>query len=118
VSGGFLPSRPGPAPGDGDPIELHLPSDRAESLRRWELRAAEWRAVVIAEAAFGGPVEPRLLGAGSAAGFRGLVELRVPFEDLGSHREAEDRFLAWARRDELLGRLPLIVVFTPRVRTP
>lgn len=112
----FLPFRPEPAPGDRDPVELHLPSDRAEVLRRWEVRAAQWRAMALAELAFGGPVEVRLLGAGQAAGFRGLLELVVPFEDLQTHRGAEQRFLAFARVDEILGRLPFVVTFTPRER--
>ncbi len=117
MSGELLPVRPVPPDETGDLMELVLPGLRADLLARWELRAAQWRAVALAEAVFGGPVGTRLLGQASA-GFRGLLELGVPFVSLEAHREAEARFLAEAARDELLGRTPLVVVFTPRVAVP
>jgi hypothetical protein len=117
VSGALFPARPPDPRGEHTPVELHVPGGRAEQTRRWEARAAQWRAVELAEAVFGGPVEARLTG-GGAAGFRGLLELGVPFEDLARHRRAEHCFLAAARQDEVLGRLPLVVVLTPRVGAP
>jgi hypothetical protein len=94
----------------------HLdPRLEREVRRRWEVRAAEWRAVAIAEAVFGGRVVPRLAG-GPGVGFRALLELEVPFDDLDRHRDAEERFLAAAGRDELLADVPMLVLFAPRAR--
>ena len=102
--------------GDGLEPTSHLdPRLDREVRRRWEVRAAEWRAVFLAELVFDGPVVPRLAG-GSGMGFRALLELEVPFDDLEAHREAEARFLAAAGRDPLLGDFPMVVLFAPRPR--
>ena len=113
----WIPRSPGAGSGaDGpDPMGHLDPSIDREVRRRWEVRAAEWRAVALAEIVFGGRVVPRLAG-GGGVGFRALLELEVPFEDLETHADAEARFLAAARRDELLGGFPMVVLFAPRVR--
>lgn len=80
---------------------------------RLEAGTARWRAGALAEAVFGGRVVPRLRSARTAAGFRALVELEVPFRDLDEHRDAEDRFLQAAGVDEVLGAIPVVFVFTP-----
>jgi len=76
----------------------------------------EWRAVVLAEAVFGGSVVPRLVSGQPGRGFRAILELEVPFDDLDRHGAAEAAFLEAARRDELLGGIPLVVLFAPRPR--
>ncbi len=104
-------------PADPDPGRDHatLVDEHIEVSRehRAEASAARWRAGALAEAIFGGRVVPRLRNARSMAGFRALVELEVPFTELDAHREAEARFIQAAHRDELLGRVPLVFVFTP-----
>lgn len=80
---------------------------------RIEAGAARWRAGALAEAIFGGRVVPRLRSARTAAGFRAMVELEVPFRDLRTHRDAEERFLSAAHGDEVLGEIPVVFVFTP-----
>jgi hypothetical protein len=85
---------------------------------RVEAGAARWRAGALAEAIFGGRVVPRLRSARTAAGFRALVELEVPFRDLSSHRAAEERFLRAAYVDEVLGGIPVVFVFTPVAEAP
>lgn len=80
---------------------------------RIEAGAARWRAGALAEAIFGGRVVPRLRSSRSAAGFRAMVELEVPFQDLSTHRDAEERFLRAAHRDDVLGGIPVVFVFTP-----
>lgn len=105
-----------PTGGDEGPDATTLvePEQRRDVERRWALRAAQWRAAALAEWAFEGPVRPRLIGRGEVAGFRGMLELEVPFDDLARHREAEARFLAATGHDEHLARTPLVIVFTPR----
>lgn len=92
-------------------LEDHTFEERRE--HRHEAGAARWRAGALAEAVFGGRVVPRLRSARTAAGFRALVELEVPFRDLDEHRDAEDRFLRAAYSDEVLGSIPVVFVFTP-----
>ncbi len=110
---GLFPVTP-PTRGEGDETTFVEPEQRRDVARRWALRAAQWRATALAEWAFEGRVRPQLIGRGEAAGFRGLLELEVPFRDLARHREAEARFLAAAGHDEHLARTPLVIVFTPR----
>lgn len=102
-----------PTDGPGDDVTFVEPGSRARALARWELRALQWRAAELAEAVFGGRVGARVLG-GGGQGLRGMLELEVPFVDLAGHRAAEDRFLAWAARDDVLAGAALVVVFTPR----
>jgi hypothetical protein len=90
--------------------------DVEEIRRRWEVRAAQWRARELAEAVFEGEVVARLSGRSARGAFRGLLHLEVPFADLASHRSREARFLASAGEDPVLSRVPLIVVFSAAVR--
>ncbi|HSM04843.1 MAG TPA: hypothetical protein VK858_09465 [Longimicrobiales bacterium] len=114
----FVPRRP--VEPDSGRAHATLVDEHVEISReqRADASAARWRAGALAEAIFGGRVVPRLRSARTMAGFRALLELEVPFRDLGRHREAETRFLQAARRDELLGRLPVVFVFTPVAPEP
>ena len=87
--------------------------DRRTSRRSWEVRSAQWRAWELAEAAFGEAVCVALAGGGEYQSLRGLLTLQVPFRDLPDHRRRESLFLAWAGRDPVLSRVPLIFVFEP-----
>lgn len=114
MSGGLFPTPPPPGRDDAERLEHVEPEQRRDVERRWAVRAAQWRATALAEWAFEGRVVPRLAGRSESAGFRALLELEVPFDDLDRHRRAEDRFLAAARRDDHLAAMPMVVVFTPR----
>ncbi|MEJ2539571.1 MAG: hypothetical protein P8188_06320 [Gemmatimonadota bacterium] len=105
--------RPADPGGSRSYAELQDESIQEAREHRIQAGAARWRAGALAEAIFGGRVVPRLRSARTAAGFRALVELEVPFHDLGRHRDAEERFLQAARGDEVLGRIPVVFVFTP-----
>lgn len=85
--------------------------DRRTSHRRWEVRSAQWRAWLLAEAAFGAPVRVTLAGGGEYQSLRGLLTLTVPFRDLADHHRRESLFLAWAGQDPVLFRVPLVFVF-------
>lgn len=87
--------------------------DQEERRRRWEVRAAHWRARALAEEVFHGVVETRLSGLRTGGGLRGLLHLDVTFRDLDDHREAEARFLAAAGADPLLSTVPLVYVVGP-----
>ena len=102
--------------GDGEEMRHVDPFlEREAARRRWPARAAAWRAAEIAELVFGGEVHVRL-GGGSASGpFRGLLHLEVPFEGMDAHSERERVFVACAGRDEVLARVPMVFVFSPRV---
>ncbi len=84
----------------------------------WQVRSAQWRAWLLAEAAFGVGVRVHLSGRNGYQGIRGLLTLRVPFRDLADHRGRESVFLSWASRDPVLVRVPLIFVFQPELTTP
>ncbi len=116
MSGGLFPAPPPPDRAGPDATEHVDPTLLQEMERRWAVRAAQWRATALAEWAFDGRVVPRLAAGPGGGGFRALLELEVPFDDLEAHREGEARFLAAARRDELLARMPLVVLFAPRPR--
>ena len=95
------------------PVYVDTTLETQESSRRWEARAAQWRARELAEALFGGEVGARLTRRTSRGTFRGLLHLEVPFSDLDSHRSREAAFLACAHMDPVLSRVPLVIVFTP-----
>ncbi|MEQ8331188.1 MAG: hypothetical protein RH859_12080 [Longimicrobiales bacterium] len=84
-----------------------------EVRRAWAVRAAQWQAVALAEEIFDGPVTFSTLGLRASGPMRGLIELRVPFDDLESHVEREARFLASAARDPVLSQVPLVYVLGP-----
>jgi hypothetical protein len=93
--------------------------DRRVLRRRWEVRCAQWRAWVLAEAAFGPPVLVTLSGGAEVQSFRGLLNLRIPFRNLEDHWNREALFLAWAEKDPVLARVPVVFVFEPApVRMP
>ena len=98
-----------------DPPSASLVQEQRDEERRqiWTADAARWRAGALAEAIFGPGVVPRLRSARGAAGFQALVELEVPFAGLDDHQGREQLFLAEARRDEILGVIPTLFVFTP-----
>ena len=114
----FLPIRPYEHAGDPEPISLQDPRrDREEQTRRWEIRAAQWRALDLARAIWGEAVSASLSGYASRADFRGLLHLDVPVPldgegiDLDGHREREDRFTRAAGSDPVLRQVPLIYIF-------
>lgn len=80
---------------------------------RWERRAGQWRAVELARAVFGDEARGRLEGFPPRGGFRGLLELEVPFASLDEHRELEGIFLRLAGEDPVLERVPLVFAFVP-----
>ena len=80
---------------------------------RWEVRAAEWRALELARAAFGPDVRARLLGMRHRGSLRGLLKLDVPFTDLDRHREREAAFLGMVGADPVMTRVPLVFVVGP-----
>jgi hypothetical protein len=83
---------------------------------RWEARAAQWRAMELAEHVFGGEVSARLSGRSGRTPFRGLLHLDVPFADLDTHRAREAVFLASAAVDPILARVPFVYVLGPAAR--
>lgn len=84
-----------------------------QRLGRWEVRAAEWRALELARSAFGPEVRASLLGMRDRGALRGLLKLDVPFVDLELHREREAAFLGMVWADPLMARVPLVFVLGP-----
>lgn len=112
---GLIPRRPG-----GDDGITGVPEPRlggvvtaAERLARWEVRAAQWRALELAQEVFGADVEGSLLGLRASGGIRGLMRLQVPFHTLDDHRSREGRFLALVGADPVMARVPLVFVVGP-----
>lgn len=87
---------------------------REDLLHRWEVRAAQWRAHALAEAAFGPGVQSSLTGVRVHGALRGLLRLDVPFDNLPTHSGRQDRFMAAVREDPVLRRVPLLFVVGPR----
>ncbi len=88
--------------------------DVEERRRRWEVRAAHWRAHALAEEVFGAGVRTSLEGLRTGGDLRGLLRLEVGFRTLDAHRRAEARFLSAAGGDPLLSTVPLLYVVGPR----
>lgn len=110
----FLPaSARGGLPEPEHPSLQQRPLTDAERRARWEVRAAQWRAREIAEAVFGRVGESALFGAKAGGVLRGLLRLRVPFTDLGDHRDREARFLAAVDADPVLAHIRLVYVIGP-----
>lgn len=106
-------------PGGGDD-GLDLPQPRlqgvltdAERAARWEVRAAQWRAMELAASAFGGEVRGTLLGLRTRGELRGLLKLDVPFAGLDAHRRREAAFLGMVGADPLMAEVPLVFVVGP-----
>jgi hypothetical protein len=89
------------------------PLSPAEQRARWAVRAAQFRAHEIAESIFGRVRSSSLLGLRAAGPQRGLLEMRVPFDGLEAQLAREASFLAAAREDPILARVPLVYVFAP-----
>jgi hypothetical protein len=104
--GGF-----GPGPQATEHVDPFL-ARRVEK-HPWELRSAEYRALGLAQLAFGRDVRISLAGRPGYPSFRGLLYLTVPFRDLSDHHARQSLFLSWAGADPVLGRVPLVFVFEP-----
>lgn len=112
---GLVPIRPGGGGDRSDRPEPHLqgPLTQAERIGRWEVRAAQWRAVELAREVFGAEVRGSMIGVRSRGPLRGLMRLDVPFDELVRHRVREARFMAMATVDPLLAKVPLLYVMGP-----
>ncbi|MBI4539965.1 MAG: hypothetical protein HY704_10710 [Gemmatimonadetes bacterium] len=99
------------APASGTTTEPRLARETRRA--RWELAAARWRALELARLIFGVEARTRLGSAAAAGGFRGLLYLEVPFQDLDAHRARERLFVGHASSDDLLRRVSLVYVFAP-----
>ena len=111
---GFLPDNPaGLEPERDHPVLRQRPLDVAEQRTRWRIRAAQWRARELAEAAFGPVSRSDLVAMRPGGDFEGLLRLDVPFRDLDDHRHREALFLAAAREDPILTAVPLLYVVGP-----
>ena len=109
-----------PLPPSGGDEGSDLPEPRlqgilteAERSARWEVRAAQWRALELARAAFGPDVSGTLLATRTHGGLRGLLKLDVPFVDLDAHRRREAAFLGMVGADPLMAQVPLVFVVGP-----
>jgi hypothetical protein len=112
----LIPMRPG---GGGDRSDRPAPHllqgvrSEAERLGRWEVRAAQWRALELARSVFGAEARGGMIGLRHHGPLRGLMLLDVPFDGIERHRALEARFLAMAASDPLLCRVPLVYVVGP-----
>ncbi len=84
-----------------------------DQLRRWQVRAAQWRALELAEESFGPGVGAKLVSLRTDGRLRGLLCLEVPFVSLGEHRMREADFMASVGSDALLRTIPLVYVVGP-----
>jgi hypothetical protein len=84
-----------------------------ERAERWEVRAAQWRALELARVAFGPQVRGTLLGMRTRGGLRGLLKLDVPFVDLHAHQRREAAFLGMVGADPLMAQVPMVFVVGP-----
>jgi hypothetical protein len=110
---GFVPSRPSTQGSRDEPTTLFDPRlHEAWQEQRWELRAAQWRALALAERVFGAGVRASLSGSALEGAFRALLHLDVPFDCIDRHRDLEARFTAAAGMDPVLVRVPFIYVFS------
>ena len=109
----FLPRLPRPVEGDGESTTLvDTRRQQAWAEHRWQLRAAQWRAMDLAESVFGARVAVRISGGVLDGPFRALLHIDVPFDGLSRHRERETRFTSAAGRDPVLARIPFVYVFS------
>ncbi len=109
----LVPRRPSGSGPEPEHARLVQADSREDRLRRWEVRAAQWRACELAEASFGEGVETRLVSLRPHGRLRGLLRLDVPFDSLRSHRAREAEFLAAVGSDALLTRIPLVYIVGP-----
>lgn len=112
----LFPERPQLPDAEAAGATLFVEGDR-EVRRELALRmVARWRAAELAAEIFGTPLDHRMSRGVGGGGFRGVLELEVPFHGLDDHREKEALFVAAARSDEVLGRMPLLYLFAPAAR--
>jgi len=110
----FLPGTSRGAQTDAEhPRLIERTLDREEHRARWAVRAAQWRARELAELVFGPVSESSVRAFRPRGAVRGLMVLRVPFDNLDRHREREARFMAAAQSDPVLSEVPLVFVFGP-----
>ena len=111
----LFPSRASGGDGGSDLPEPRLQGilSDAERAARWEVRAAQWRALELARVAFGPEVRGTLLGMRTRGGLRGLLKLDVPFVDLDAHHRREAAFLGMVGSDPLMAQVPLVFVVGP-----
>jgi hypothetical protein len=112
---GLIPRRADGGDDRSDRPEPHLLGllTEAERIGRWEVRAAQWRALELARSAFGAEARGSMMGLRHRGPMRGLMRLDVPFEDLDEHRRREAHFLGLVHTDPLLARVPLVYVVGP-----
>lgn len=96
-----------------EPTSTLDPRLRRTYLQEWRLRAAQWRALLIARAIFGSEASTSLGGHPWTQRFNGLVHLDVPFHGLERHMDCERRFLAAVGFDPVLRAVSLVFVFNP-----
>lgn len=112
----FMPVPASAVDPDADhPVLRQRPLSPAEARSRWEVRAAQWRAVALAELIFGSVTDVGVSGFRSDGPIRGLLRLAVPFAEIGAHRARQARFLAAAAADPILSRVPFVYVIGPDV---
>lgn len=112
----FLPARSAGAGPEADhPVLRQRPLTSAEARSRWEVRAAQWRAVELAELIFGSVTGIGVSGFRSDGPIRGMMRMAVPFSELQAHQARQARFLAAADADPILSRVPFIYVIGPDV---
>ena len=109
---GIVPRRPwgGEERSDQPDTELQGVRSEAEVLGRWQVRAAQYRALELARDTFGQATRGSMTAVRHQGGIRGLMQLEVPFQDLDAHKAREETFMALASGDPLLTQVPLIYV--------
>ena len=108
----LIPTRPWGGDERSDRPETQLQGVRteAEARGRWEVRAAQFRALELARETFGHATRGAMVALRHQGDIRGLMRLDVPFEDLEGHRRREAAFLSLAADDPLLNRIPIVYV--------
>ena len=96
-----------------NPVLRQEPYSPSEQRKRWEVRAAQWRARELAQLVFGDVSDMGLSGIRGGGEMRGLLRLDVPFDDLCKHHDREARFMAPVLNDPLLSAVPLLYVIGP-----
>ena len=109
----FFPRPPDPLRSEPEPTGTLDPTLDRREYRAWEVRAAQWRALEVAEAIFGDGVRVALAHYPGRGPFAGLLHLDVPFTDLARHQELERVFCSCAGLDPVLSRIPFVFAFAP-----
>ena len=96
-----------------NPVLRQEPYSPSEQRKRWEVRAAQWRARELAQLVFGDVSDMGLSGIRGGGEMRGLLRLDAPFDDLCKHHDREARFMVAVLNDPLLSAVPLLYVIGP-----